>query len=364
MATTIQDIRIDKEFRSLIPAHSVEERNQLERNLIADGCRDPLVTWENTLLDGHTRLEICETHDIEYQTVGLEFNSRKEAMVWMRFNQLGRRNISPLAAIELARGLREHFEAEAKERQGTRTDLADNIPPNSAESKDTRDALADAANMGHDTYAKGEYLLDHADDAAKERIRTKKSSVNAEYKILKRAEKPEPSEAPPLPTGEYDLIYCDPPWRYDHQESPNRDVENQYPTMTVEEICALDVPAADDCVLFMWATSPKLQEALEAIEAWGFTYKTHAIWDKLKIGMGYWFRGQHELLLVATKGKMSPPHTDNRVSSVFSYKRGKHSAKPIEVYDLIEQMLPNTTRIELFARTEREGWDSWGNETA
>ncbi len=163
------------------------------------------------------------------------------------------------------------------------------------------------------------------------------------------------------PEGEYDLIYCDPPWRYDAQEAPNRSIENQYPTMPVDDICALKPPAAKNCALFLWATAPKLKEALAVIEAWGFTYKTHAIWDKQKIGLGYWFRGQHELLLVATRGKASPPEAAKRISSLFSYKRGKHSAKPKQVYAMIEAMLPKAKRIELFARDKRKGWDRWGH---
>ena len=132
--------------------------------------------------------------------------------------------------------------------------------------------------------------------------------------------------------------------------------------MDIEDICGLDVPSSDNCVLFMWATAPKLREAFQVIDAWGFTYKTHAIWDKQKVGMGYWFRGQHELLMVATKGKSSPPSESKRVSSVMSYPRGKHSKKPQEVYELIESMFPNSRRVELFARNERDGWAKWGNE--
>lgn len=107
-------------------------------------------------------------------------------------------------------------------------------------------------------------------------------------------------------TAAYGVIYADPPWRYD-DATPNRAVENHYPTMSNEEICALPVPAADDCVLYLWATAPKLREALEVMEAWGFNYRTHAIWDKVKIGMGYWFRGQHELLLIGTRGDVRTP---------------------------------------------------------
>lgn len=169
--------------------------------------------------------------------------------------------------------------------------------------------------------------------------------------------------APPVLDGKFDVVYADPPWRYDFSETTSRDIENQYPTMTLEDIKALDVPSADDCVLFLWATAPKLIEAIEVVKAWGFEYKTCAVWDKEKIGMGYWFRGQHELLLVGTKGKVSPPEPSARVSSVYSEPRGVHSAKPDYYYTLIENMCPGRRYLELFARRKHsESWEVWGNE--
>lgn len=162
----------------------------------------------------------------------------------------------------------------------------------------------------------------------------------------------------------YDIIYADPPWRYDFSNSKSRKIENQYPTMTIDEICSLDVKniTNKDCILYIWATAPKLLEALKVINAWGFEYKTQAIWDKEIIGMGYWFRGQHEILIVATKGKVSPPEQKLRVSSVIKEKRTKHSKKPIYIRSLIEMWYPNYNKLEMFARESGEKWDVWGNE--
>ena len=162
----------------------------------------------------------------------------------------------------------------------------------------------------------------------------------------------------------YDVIYADPPWRYDFSKSNSREIENQYPTMTVEEICALRVPSAKNSVLYLWATAPKLLEALAVMKAWGFQYKTQAVWDKQVLGMGYWFRGQHELLLVGTKGNFSPPPQPLRTSSVFSYHRNKHSKKPAEIRDYIKAWFPLANRVELFAREASEGWAVWGNEVS
>lgn len=165
-----------------------------------------------------------------------------------------------------------------------------------------------------------------------------------------------------MPAGVYDVVYADPPWRYDFAETDNRAVENQYPTLDQAAICEIEIPAAKDAVLFLWATAPKLLEAIAVVGAWGFTYKTHLIWNKEKIGMGYWFRGQHELLLVATKGDFSPPPAEKRISSVFLEARTEHSKKPKYFYDWIEQAFPGRKYIELFARSSRPNWAVWGNE--
>lgn len=164
-----------------------------------------------------------------------------------------------------------------------------------------------------------------------------------------------------FPEGEFDLIYADPPWRYEHCKTDSRKIENQYPTMSLQEICQIEIPSFSDCILFLWATSPKLAESLEVIKSWGFVYRTCAVWDKKLIGMGYYFRQQHELLLVATKGQPGTPDPKHRISSIFQCKRGTHSRKPDHFYGIIERMYPDKKRLELFARQKRLGWSSWGN---
>ena len=181
-------------------------------------------------------------------------------------------------------------------------------------------------------------------------------------RVMRASRRAEPVEPPPMLAGRYGVVYADPPWRYEHAEADNREIENQYPTMALDEIKALDVPAADDCVLFLWATSPKLAEAMEVVEAWGFSYRTCAVWVKDRIGMGYYFRQRHELLLVAARGRPGTPATADRVDSVFEAPRGTHSAKPVSVREAIEVMYPGHPKIELFAREAPAGWAVWGHE--
>lgn len=179
-------------------------------------------------------------------------------------------------------------------------------------------------------------------------------------RIAIEARKPqEVIEAPRLPG----LVLADPPWRYDFAETDSRQIENQYPSATVGEIIAHKPVTEGDCVLLMWATVAKMREAFEVMDGWGFEYKTHAVWDKEKIGMGYWFRGQHELLLVGTKGKVSPPAPEHRVSSVFREARRAHSEKPDCVYEWIEAAFPHLLKLEMYCRRPREGWLVFGNES-
>ena len=172
--------------------------------------------------------------------------------------------------------------------------------------------------------------------------------------------------------GRYSVLYADPPWRYESPTlgSPNRAIENHYPTMTLDEICALPVDdiAHDDAMLFMWATAPKLAESFEVIRAWGFTYRTCMVWVKDKIGMGYYARGRHELLLVGRRGELNAPQPENRPDSVFEEAvigepRTEHSVKPAKVREIIEKMYPGLRCIELFARgVIPPGWSTWGNQ--
>ncbi len=165
--------------------------------------------------------------------------------------------------------------------------------------------------------------------------------------------------------GQYPIIYADPPWRYEHVKTENRAIENHYPTMDLDEICALPVSdiATPDSVLFLWTTSPKLAESMQVIDAWGYTYRTCMVWDKDRIGMGYYARQQHELLLIATRGSVPVPEPENRPPSVVRIRRDdEHSSKPVEFYAMIERMYPELRKLELFARCRREGWAAWGNQ--
>lgn len=197
-------------------------------------------------------------------------------------------------------------------------------------------------------------------------IRAEKAVVNREARLEKIAEISRGNSD--LDTSvRYPVIYADPPWRYENPPigATSRAIENHYPTMTLEEICAMPVSdlATDDAILYLWATAPKLAECFEVIKAWGFEYRTNIVWDKEKIGMGYHARNQHELLLICKRGNIPPPAAGTQPSSVHREARTAHSAKPHFYYEMIEGAYPGLPKIELFCRTPRDGWAVWGNQS-
>jgi len=171
--------------------------------------------------------------------------------------------------------------------------------------------------------------------------------------------------------NKYKVIYADPPWSYkDKALSGNRGAICKYPTQSIEWIKSLPIKeiADKDCVLFLWVTMPKLNEVFKVIESWGFQYKTCAFnWVKKNkkadtwfMGMGHWTRANSEICLLATKGK--PKRVDASVRSVLDDKIMRHSKKPDEARKRIVQLMGDVSRIELFAREYKDGWDCWGNE--
>jgi N6-adenosine-specific RNA methylase IME4 len=168
-----------------------------------------------------------------------------------------------------------------------------------------------------------------------------------------------------LPSGVYDVICADPPWRYDNSGF-DQSAAAQYPTLDVQAIC--DLPETDPTfpkfaepsVIFVWATSPLLPAAVTVLTAWGFEYKACLVWVKDRApGLGWWLKTRHELLLVGVRGSMTPLE---KVDSVIIADVDGHSHKPDIAYAVIAQMFPGLRYVECFARTPRDGWDVWGNE--
>ena len=172
------------------------------------------------------------------------------------------------------------------------------------------------------------------------------------------------------PCGGFGMIMADVPWSYNmrSEKGYGRAPEAHYPTMSLAEIKEMPVEAlaAPDCVLWLWALNPQLPQALEVVDAWGFTFKTSGHWAKVgasgkqHFGTGYLLRNAGEPFIIATRGA---PKTSRAVRSVVIAPVREHSRKPDEAFEAAEKMMPDVQRIELFSRQRRKGWTVWGNET-
>jgi len=197
-------------------------------------------------------------------------------------------------------------------------------------------------------------------------VEDKLSVRDLRNKIKKEKRNDEARHQSELPKQKFQVIYADPPWSYndkcDSGAIQSGGVDKHYPTMSINEICELPISdlAEDDSVLFLWTTSPLLEDSFLVINAWGFNYKASFIWDKIKHNMGHYNSVRHEFLLIATRGSCTPDNM-KLFDSVQSIERSEHSKKPHEFYEIIETLYSGS-KIELFARNIRDGWSSWGNE--
>jgi len=171
----------------------------------------------------------------------------------------------------------------------------------------------------------------------------------------------------------YDIIYADPPWQYKSKENVaaksvlNGKLNTHYQTMSLDEIKRLPVKeiSSDNSLLFMWVVSPMLDDCIEVIKSWGYKYSTIAfVWHKQKPNMGSYTMSECEIVLVGKKGKIPSPRGARNIRQFLSEKKTKHSSKPEEIRKRIDQLFPNQSKLELFARDKTDGWDIWGNELA
>lgn len=189
-----------------------------------------------------------------------------------------------------------------------------------------------------------------------------------------------PELYPDLPDKKYQIIYADPPWDYGGKMQFDKSSTKEgnkgwareifisaanfkYPTVKTKDLMKFPISEIcdDDCLLFMWSTSPHLAQAIQLGEAWGFEYKTIGfVWDKMNHNPGQYTLSNCEVCLIFKRGRIPTPRGARNVQQLVRAARGKHSVKPNEVRDNIMKMFPTQAKIELFARQKNDGWDVWG----
>lgn len=386
-----------------------EALNNLREDIRANGVREPIVFLDGAILDGRNRYMCARDLGLEYprREFGSDPRDGTDPAAFVVSLNLHRRHLSESQRASVAaklanmpRGNPDFNSANLRNSQPSL--LAETEPPTPApmpvaeaakllnvsersvtSARKVQDygapeliaaldqgkvAVSTAADLATLPKAEQAEVVARGEKeilAAAKSIRAEKAAVRREERLDNLAEIAKGNA--PLSVGvRYPVIYADPPWRYENPPigATSRAIENHYPTMTLAEICAMPVGelATEDAILYLWATAPKLQECFEVIDAWGFSYRTNMVWDKVNIGMGYHARNQHELLLICKRGEIPPPAAGTQPSSVYRETRTAHSAKPAFFAEMIEAAYPQLPKIELFSRSPREGWAVWGNQ--
>ena len=424
----MQKVNIDNEFKSLIPPLTQEEYKGLEESLLKEGCRDALVLWGDTLIDGHNRYEICTRHNIPFTTVKKDFENRDSVILWMIDTQFSRRNLSAPDRILLAQKKAPILERMAREKQlktlkqnadrvvnndktelrqpeptkpieqaaknrfiqMDKTDISEQPkttapekpkavePPKPVIEKKpeppkpihTQKEVAKIAGVSSGTVARFEQVQKKKPEMI-DSIRKGEISINQAYQTVKKEERKELIQKQveeiekgniEKPDGLFDVIAIDPPWNYGTAfDSAGRRVANPYPEMTQQQLKELEIPAKENCVMFLWTTHKFIWDAKELLDNWGFTYRSMLVWDKEKIGMGDLIRMQCEFCLIGIKGK--PIFKDNHSTrDIIREPRREHSRKPDAFYSLVDDLCVGR-KLDFFSREQREGWCCFGNDT-
>jgi N6-adenosine-specific RNA methylase IME4 len=374
-------MEILQELESLIPPLSNEEFKQLERNILEEGIREPLITWNGILIDGHNRYRIAQEHDMNYETLEKEFDNINRVKEWMIHNQFGRRNLIAYQRSILGIQLEDIYKEIAKENQIRKSDFVPQIVGEQNKKENETDyKIGKIANVSHETIRKVKKIEATATPDIKEKLNTGTMSINEAYKEIKKEEKIEERkedikkqlediESGKLPElwGKYEVIAIDPPWAYEEKGGLSANDYNPeitrgatpYPTMTLSQIKDINLPLTNNSVLFLWTTHAFLKDAFDILEHWNLKYKATLVWDKEKMGMGRTIRLQCEFCLIAFKG--NPIFNGSSERDIIREARREHSRKPEAFYQYVERATIGR-KLEYFSREKRTNWEIYGNE--
>jgi N6-adenosine-specific RNA methylase IME4 len=347
---------------AILPLTEGKEFEELKEDIRIHGLIDPICTFEGMILDGRNRYRACKEVGVDPKFQKWKGDS---AVSFVVSKNLRRRQLTVAQKAVSAAEALPLYEAEARKRQLATLKKGSSVPEKFQE----RGAGEAADHASRDFGVNAHYIADmkamreRAPDLA-EKVKSGEMKIPHAKKELRRREAP---DAPPAPAGKFRVLYADPPWEYGNKygeslkEYPQPD--HHYPTMDLQAICDLPIRdmADDNAVLFLWATSPLLEDALRVVSSWGFKYKTSFVWDKVKHNFGHYNSVRHEFLLIATKGSCTPDSKELH-DSVISIERTEHSTKPEYFRELIDKMYLHGKRVELFARKNTKGWEAWGNQ--
>jgi N6-adenosine-specific RNA methylase IME4 len=346
------------QLANLFPMMEPTEFKALVEDIKQNGQLHPIVIWEDQILDGRNRWRACEKLNIEPKYTTFDGSDPFSFVVSLN---LHRRHLSSSQRAAIALSFEEHFAKEAARIQ--RTGKKINLTQKVEYGRNERTAASQAAKLlrTNRTYVSTAKKIREISPVLFQEVLAGKQSL---HQAIKKARQLHPKNTPAL-EGTFEVLYIDPPWTYTGPASLAVLAQNRYGTMTQKELIQLgdkikDI-TADDAAIFLWTTNIKLPEALQLLELWGFSHKGQIIWNKINSNAleGHWLRLKHEILLLGSKGQLTPK---SKPPSVISTERTRHSKKPGVFAEWIEKMFPEQSKIELFARSSRAGWTVWGDE--
>ena len=349
-----------KEFAALVA--DIKEHGQLDPILILDGV----------ILDGRNRWRACKEAQVEPKIKDWNGGNPWD-FVWSKNAE--RRHLEPGQKAAIRYKVEKGSDAwlakqEAAEDKANRARSEAQKGRPKGEPAPPREGARPGKHSGH--AARALAAASHTSRATSERVISLEKKApelfekvcSGEIKLggacreAKRNESSERLKGFALPTsadGPFGVIVADPPWTYDKRaEDDTHRGACPYPCMSLDAIKAIEIPATDDAILWLWTTNAHLEHAFGICRAWGFEPKTVLTWIKQKMGLGDWLRGKSEHCLLAVRGRPTVVLTNQ--TTVLEANVGEHSAKPSEFYAMVEKLCPDTRRLELFSRCRRDGW--------
>jgi len=372
----IEEIEVDKlkevpAYKELMPPPSMEDYQALKDSINKHGIKISLtVNKDYEIIDGYSRFKIAK--ELGLNTVPcttLMFKNRFEEQEYVILSNLHRRHLTNAQKAEIGLKLLEIEEEKARKRQLSKLKHVGDaiVPLESEERGEAMEIVAERVGVGKDTIWKARKIKEKTENDERIRIfwdeaKKGKRTINSVYKLIEHEEKikklEEKIKSLPEPEGKYHVIVIDPPWQYGTKYNPDgRRVASPYPEINTQELEKIELPADDDCILWLWATNAFLHDAFHLMEKWGFEYKTMLTWVKDKIGVGSWLRGQTEHCLLGVKGKPIL-NLINQSTVLFASNKG-HSKKPDEFYEMVDKLCIGK-KLDYFGTKKRKGWSIHG----
>jgi len=358
---------------NIFPMMSAEEFGALKVDIAANGLREPIWLHAGQIIDGRNRYQACAAIGVKPEF--RQWSGQGDLVGFVVSLNLKRRQLTSSQLAVVALEIEKYLAAEAQQKEQARKTTFQKFEKSDLPPVHAAEQAAAIVGTNRQYVSDAKKIEKQAPDLL-EKVRNGSASITDAKRELKERDREEKREAnreliatvaPAIITAadkRYQTIVIDPPWDWGDEGDVDQFGRGRptYATMSLEEVAALPVGdlAEKNAHIYLWITNRSLPKGFALLEDWGFRYVVTLTWCKPSIGMGNYFRGSTEHILFGVKGSLSLLR--NNVGTWFSAPRpGRHSAKPPEFFQLVEECSPGPW-LEMFAREQRPGWVSWGAE--